>query len=270
MKRRALQIFFLIGFAALISSCSKDVTIKDPGAKYKGKTEKQIYMAGRKALFSGDWQECSQHFEGLLSLYPFGKYGQDAQLDNIFCYYENDDVGMTLASSDRYIQLYPMSRYTGYAYYMRGLAEFYRNRSFLDQHYSTDYAQRNLETLRKAFLDFNHVIRDYPGTRYAPDARRRMVYIRNMIALHNLEVAKFYFKRHAYVGAANRANLVIKHFQQSTPVPDALVMMALSYQKLGLPKSAAQAITVLQINFPQNRDLPKLLAQQRQLLSHQA
>lgn len=266
MNRRLSLLAILVTGFALLSGCSDKPNVQDPGAAYKGQSEKQIYLDGRKALFDEDWQSCTKHFEGLLTLYPFGTYGKAAQLDIIYCYYKSDDVGMTLASSDRYIQLYPMDKDVAYAYYMRGLAEFYQNRSFLDQHYqNTDYAQRDLENLRKSFLDFQRIIQSYPHSRYAPDARRRMVYIRNTLALHNLEVAKFYFERHAYVGAANRANLVIKHFQESTSVPDALVLMAMSYQRLGLKQDAQDAINILTLNFPNNPDLPRLIAAQQSL-----
>ncbi|PIQ43359.1 MAG: outer membrane protein assembly factor BamD [Gammaproteobacteria bacterium CG11_big_fil_rev_8_21_14_0_20_46_22] len=266
MIKRRLHLFALLTAAALLlSACSKDVAVDDPGAPYKGKTEKQIYLGGRHALFHQDWDQCTKHFEGLLTLYPFGQYAKNAQLDIIYCYYKNDDVGMTLASADRFIQLYPMDKDVAYAYYMRGLSEFYRNRSFLDQHYDTDYAQRGLDDVQKSFLDFQHIISDYPHSKYAPDARRRMVYIRNIIALHNLEIAKFYFERHSYVAAANRANLVVQHFQQSTAVPGALVLMAMSYQRLGLKSAAAHTINVIKLNYPSEPDLQRLIAVQSTL-----
>jgi len=267
MKRNLLYTA-LLTLACLLSACSKNVTVQDPGAKYKGQSEKKIYLAGRKQLFNQDWQSCIDHFEGLLTLYPFGQYAQDAQVDLIYCYYKDDNVPFVLASSDRYIQLFPMSNYVAYAYYMRGLAEFYQNRSFLDQHYiNTDYSQRDLKPLKKAFLDFQRVIQDYPHSKYAPDARRRMVYIRNIIALHSLEMGEFYYKRHAYVAAANRANDVIRHYQGSTSMPSALVLMAASYQQLGLKQSAQEAITTLKLNYPYDPDLQQLTYDQAHMSS---
>jgi outer membrane protein assembly factor BamD len=260
MKRSLLLSTLLI---FLLAGCSPKVTVLDPGAPFKGQPAKKIYTGGRKAMLDDDYESCIKHFEGLNAIYPFGKYSQKAQLDIIYCYYKTDDVGMTLASSDRFIELYPVSQHIPYAYYMRGLSEFYQNRNFLDQHVPTDYAQRDLSPLRKAFLDFEHVIKRYPHSQYAPDARRRMVYIRNTIALHNLEIAKFYYDRHAYVGAANRANHIVKHYQGSTAIPGALVMMTATYQHLGLKKDAQQALNVLKLNFPHNKNIPKLDGRQQ-------
>ena len=247
-KTMKLRIILLVVASALLASCSKNVTVSDPGAAFKGQSAKKIYTTGRKALFQEEYDVCTKQFEGLEALYPFGKYSYYSQLDIIYCYYKQDDVGMTLASADRYIQLYPGSPYVPYAYYMRGLSEFYQGRNFLDNHYPTDYSQRDLEPLRKAFVDFDRVVRDYPHSKYAPDARRRMIYIRNLMALHNLEVAQFYFNHRSYVGAANRANDVVKHYQGSAAIPGALIMMTQSYQQLHLPLDALQSLTVLKLN----------------------
>lgn len=265
-QRMKLIIILLAIVPFLLASCSKDVTVSDPGAPYKGMTAKQLYLSGRKSMFDEEYDECSKKFEGLESLYPFGEYSYYAQLDIIYCYYKQDDVGMTLASSDRYIQLYPGSPYVVYAYYMRGLAEFYQNRNFLDNHYPTDFSQRDLDPLRKSFMDFDRVVQNYPHSRYAADARRRMIYIRNLMALHNLEVGQFYYNHKAYVAAANRANLVVSHFEGSAAIPGALVMMTKSYQQLKLPQDALQSLTVLKWNYPNSQYIPGLEEKQAKLM----
>ncbi len=255
---RQLKFLFIALLTMLLVACASDKTIEDPGAAFKGKSEQQIYIGGEQALLSGDYKGAVQHFEALDSLYPFGKHAQQAQLDTIYAYYKSDDVASTLAAADRYIHLYPMGRYVDYAYYMRGLAEFYENRSFLSTYFPTDFAQRDTASLKQAFLDFSQLVYRYPNSRYTPDARLRMIYIRNIIASHELEVARFYYVREAYIAAANRANQVVQHYQQSTSVPGALVLMTESYLKLHDLANAKRSFNVLKLNFAGNPNIKTL------------
>jgi outer membrane protein assembly factor BamD len=257
-----MKKYLLMTLAAVLtfglSGCATNKTVEDVGAAYKGKSERQIYVAAEQNLIAGNYSDSTKAFEALDTLYPFGKYAQSAQLDIIYAYYKNGDVPSTLAAADRYVHLYPMGSHVAYAYYMRGLAEFYENQSVLDRYFYTDYAQRNLAPMRKAFLDFSELVYHYPKSKYTPDAKKRMIYIRNVMARHELETAEFYYNREAYVASANRAHEVVRHYQQSTSVPGALVMMIESYAKLKDKVDAARALNVLKLNYPQNASIPSL------------
>jgi outer membrane protein assembly factor BamD len=257
MKKTILLITGLI-FVLMLSGCASDKTVQDVGAAYKGKTEKQIYIEGEQNLLDGNYSQSTKAFEALDTLFPFGRYAQKGQLDIIYAYYKNGDVPSTLAASDRYIHLYPMGPHVDYAYYMRGLAEFYENQSVLDQYFNTDYAQRELGPLRKSFYDFSELVYRFPKSKYTPDARKRMVFIRNVMARNELETGVFYYDRQAYVAAANRANNVVRHYQGSTSVPGALVLMTESYTKVKDFKDAEQALNVLKLNYPNNESIPHL------------
>lgn len=254
----AKNIFLPLLLVMMLTGCAASKTVEDPGAAFKGQSEEQIYQTAEKALAKGDYPKAIKAFEGLDTLYPFGVHAQQGQLDIIYAYYKNDDVASTLAASDRYIHLYPMGAHVDYAYYMRGLAEFYENRGFFETYVSTDYAQRNLTPMHHAFTDFSQLVNNYPNSPYTPDARLRMIYIRNVLAQHVLEVANFYYERAAYVAAANRANEVISHYQQSTSVPGALVLATQAYIKLGYKDAAMRSYHVLQLNYPDNPNLKEL------------
>ena len=255
---KLIKFLLVITLALALSACASDKTVQDPGAAFKGQSEQQIYVGGESALISGDYASAIKHFEALDTLYPFGKHAQQAQLDIIYAYYKNDDVASTLAAADRYIHLYPMGPYVDYAYYMRGLAEFYENHGFLNTYFPTNFAQRDTTALKQAFLDFSQLVYHYPNSKYTPDARLRMIYIRNIIASHELEVAHFYYVRQAYVAAANRANIVVQHYQQSTSVPGALVLMTEAYIKLEDYPDAQQSLSILKLNFAGNPNIGPL------------
>lgn len=257
--RHKSNIFLLFGMLTclLLAACSSP-TVEDPGAAFKNQSESKIFHEGQKKLKDGDYIGALKRFNALDVLYPFGQYAQQAQLDTVYAYYKNGDVPSTLAAADRYIHLYPLGKGTDYAYYVRGLAEFYENTNFVDRHLPTDFAQRDVSSLKKAFLDFNELMTRFPDSPYVADAHQRMIYIRNMIAKRILEIAHFYYVRNAYVGAANRANEVIQHYQGTPSVPGALVILVESYTALGDKTNAEQALHVLELNYPNAHHLPQL------------
>ena len=100
--------------------------------------------------------------------------------------------------------------------------------------------------------DFNEVIRRYPNSQYAVDARQRIVYLRNMLARHEMTVGLYYYRRGAWVSAINRAKFLVENYPQSEFEGDAVALMAASYARLGQATLEADARRVLQQNYPQH------------------
>lgn len=251
--KKYLYIILTLLLLGMLSACSS--TPKDPASLYPNKTEAQLFNDGQHAMLDGDYNEAVQHFESLDARYPFGKYARQAHLDTIYAYYQQDDYPSALAAADDYIHLYPRGPNVDYAYYMRGLIQFGENQNFFERYFKFDSAKRDLTALKGAYVDFAQLTRYFPESKYAADARQRMVYIRNVLARHQLEVAEFYFKHKAYVAAANRANDVVLHYQEAPSVPEALAIMVKSYRKLHLNDDANDALLVLRINYPDSKAL---------------
>jgi outer membrane protein assembly factor BamD len=246
MIRRLLTILAIIASLSL-AACS---SVTSPIDEFRGQSAETIYDAGVANLHHHNFSGASNHFEALNALYPFSPNIQQAQLGLIYAYYKQDDVASTLAACDHYIHLYPDGSNVDYAYYMRGLAEMNSNLGVLEHFFPYDPSRRDLTNMQKAYMDFDTLLKGFPKSVYLPDAIQRMMFIRNVIAQHTLEVAQFYMKRGAYVAAANRANEVILNFQETPSVPQALEIMEQAYQKLGLTTQASRVQAVLKLNFP--------------------
>ena len=231
----------------IFTSCSTETL--DPGAMYSNESSAQIFSAGEKAMQDNDLTEAIYRFEAMDAQYPFSQYTQKTQLNLIYCYYENDDIPSALASSDRYIQLYPRDNHIDYAYYMRGLIKFDENRGSVEKFFGIDFANRDITVLKDAFFDFSYIARHYPHSPYAQDARQHMIYIRNTLAQHQLNIARYYFDRKAYVAAINRATDIVTHYQKSTAVEDALILMRDSYNELQLKDEAKKIDAIIKSNF---------------------
>lgn len=232
---------------ALIVGCA---STSDPADAYKGETGEQIFEKGEKAMRDHSYREAIKRFEALDVQYPLGHNTEIAQLQIIYAYYMTDDYALAEASADRFIHAHPSNPHVDYAYYMRGLSNYFQNMGVFERIFAIDLATRDLNQIKKSYDDFAELVERFPESRYAPAARQYMIYLRNTLANHELQVAQYYYSREAYVAAANRANTVVRHYQGAPAVADALVIMAKSYRALQLKSNEQETMAVLQYNFP--------------------
>lgn len=245
-SRIVVLFIFLSTLIAFLTGCSPTQGL----AGYRDLSDADIYQIGHQAAIGGNYDRAISAFEAMDNLYPFGPYARRGQFEIIYAYYSNDDLPNTLAAAERYIRLYPQASNVDYAYYMKGLANFGQGKNWMDRVFHTDPAQRDLDYLKQAYVSFDELVKHFPNSPYAPDAVIRMRYIRNTLARYELQVAKFYFKRKAYVASANRASYVVRHYQGAPQVVDALRIMIKSYDRLGETSLADDARRVLAHNFP--------------------
>lgn len=240
-----LRATLLTALIVLLGGCA--ATGEDPTAEWSAA---RLYEEAKSALDSGDYEQAISHYETLEARYPFGRYAQQAQLEIAYAYYKYGEMDSAIAAADRFIKLNPRHPHVAYAYYLRGLANFDRGASILDKIITRDPAEMDMASVKSAFDDFATVVRRFPESIYAADARQRTIYLRNVLARHELKVADYYLRRGAYVAVVNRCKYVLEHYQGSDAMPQALRMMAEAYEHLGLPELAADARRVLELNYP--------------------
>ena len=213
-------------------------------------TEQLLYRNVQRSLSAGNYQQAIENLERLEARFPFGRYAEQAQLELIYAHYMGFNPEAARTAADRFIRLHPQSPNVDYAYYLKGLASYNKNRGVLDRLFSTDVAKREMTAAREAYADFADLLTRFPDSPYAPDARKRMLYLRNLLARHELYIANFYMERQAYVAAANRARFIVENYSKADAVPDALALLVEANYKLGLEDAADDALQVLAANFP--------------------
>ena len=189
-------------------------------------------------------------WECLSPIFPFGRYAEQAQLELIYANFMRTDFDSAIVACERFINLHPQHRNADYAYYMKGLSSYQRDRGFFDRLLGTPEPLRDVSSARLAFADFETFLSSYPDSLYAKDAQLRMIYLRNVLAESELNVALFYLERDAWVSAVNRARTVIENFPNSAAVPRALAVLVEANHRLDLPHAADDALEVLALNFP--------------------
>lgn len=212
----------------------------------------RLYSEAKSALDEGDYENAIRFYELLEARFPFGRYAQQAQLEIIYAYYKYDESASAVAAADRFIKLHPRHPNVDYAYYMKGLANFNMGRGLIERYLPRDESQRDPGAARQSFQDFSDLVLRFPDSKYAADARQRMLFLRNNLAQYELNVADYYMRRGAYVAAANRARYVVENYPRTPATPDALAMLARAYRAMDMDDLAADALRVLKLNYPEH------------------
>jgi outer membrane protein assembly factor BamD len=247
-----ISVLFAFASAMALSGCAWLKSQEDVTADW---SVTKLYAEAASELDSGNYETAIEYYEKLEARYPFGRYAMQAQLDVAYAYYKAEEPEAAIAAADRFIKLYPQNPFVDYAYYLKGIINYNRSVGFLDRYIPTDPSQRDPGSALDSFEDFGELVRRFPDSKYAPDARQRMLYLRNNLAKHEVNVARYYVKRGAYLAAVDRCNYVIQNYQRTGAVKGALEVMIDAYERLGKGQLAADARRVLELNEREGRFL---------------
>ncbi|MCR3756063.1 MAG: outer membrane protein assembly factor BamD [Sodalis sp. Psp] len=222
-------------------SSSKDIIPDNPPSK--------LYGSAQKKLQTGNYKSAIKDLETLDNLYPFDSYAQQVQLGLMYAYYKSANLKMAQVSIDRFLRLNPTHPNIDYVLYIRGLTNMALNDGALQQRFlGMDRSDRNPKYFHAAFRDFTKLIRDYPNSRYAIDATKRLVYLKNCLAKYMLSVVEYYSKRGAYVAVINRVEQMLHDFPDTQATRQALPYMERAYRKLQLNDQADKVVKIIAIN----------------------
>ena len=250
------RIFFVFMVLANVSGCS----FFEERDETEGWSAQKIYNEAKDYFNSGDYERAIKYYEVLESRYPFERLTQQGQLDMVYAYYRYEEPESAMAAADRFIKQYPRHPFVDYVYYMKGLINFERNISPLDKVFPVDKSQRDTKTEIAAFNDFATLVKLFPHSKYTQDARLRMVFLRNNLAMYEVHVANFYIKRGAYVAAVNRAKSVLEKYQGTPAVPESLLVLAKCYKIMGMGELLQSTVKVFKQNYPTHQGLREIEA----------
>ena len=234
----------------LVSGCS--FFSKDKADPLETYPVDQLYEKGKSDNENGNYDRAAKTFARLISRFPFGPYTEQAQLDQAYAQYKMNKPDEAYSTINRFIKTYPAHKHIDYAFYLRGLINFDREEGVLERYVGLDRTQRDQAFVRQSFDDFAALIKRHPTSRYAQDAQRRMIFLRDGMAQSELNVSLFYLRQGAYVAASNRAKVILETYDQSRQVGDALAVMVKSYEALGQDQLADDSRRVLQLNYPEH------------------
>ncbi|WP_038491610.1 outer membrane protein assembly factor BamD [Janthinobacterium agaricidamnosum] len=215
----------------------------------------KLYSEAREEMAGQHYERAIQLFEKLESNYPFGNYALQAQMEIAYAYYKSGDQAQALAAVERFIKLHPNHNNVDYMYYLRGLISFNDQVGFLNFVYEQDPTERDPKATREAFAAFKQLVDKFPNSQYTPDAVDRMSYLINAMASYEVHVARYYYRREAYLAALNRAQSSVNDFRDSPSIEEALFIMIRCYDKMGMTDLRDDTQRVFDKNYPNSRFL---------------
>jgi len=222
----------------------------NPNRKQEKKvTPEALYQKGHKSLENYDFNGAIKNFEQLTARFPFTDEARQARLDLIYAYYRAGEKESAIDAAETFIRENPTHPRVDYAWYMKGLVDFERTPNAIERLFHADLTKRPPSDARKSFAAFKTVVDQYPKSEYAHDALQRMTYLRDRLASYEVHVARFYFKRGAYVASSQRAKGCIEQYDGSPAVKEALEILIQSYDRLNLQPLAEQTRQVYAANY---------------------
>lgn len=253
-KKTALLISTLIlsvslSGCAIFGSSSKNED-KSRANQVSNQSQQRHYNRAARQLKSNNFEQAIETYNEFIVKYPFGTLSERARLERIFILNKLGEAEEASVSIDRFINQHPLHPNLDYAFYMRGVVSFEKKRvGFFQRLAGAKEVLRNKSNYEASFLAFSELLQEFPDSRYASDAKERMIYLRNNMALFELSAANFYADRNAHIAAINRAEFIVENYDQAPAVIDALELMASSYEKIGLTKKADETRLLLTTNY---------------------
>lgn len=218
-------------------------------------TEQELYAEARENLDDGNFITAQTKLQELETRFPFGRFSEQAQLDMMYAQMRAVDYPAAAATAARFLRQHPGHAHTDYALYIKGMANYLLERGVLENRTGMQQQLRDLSSLRESFGDFSTLATRFPDSAWAPDARARMLHIREQLAAQEVVVAWYYVRRGACVSAIGRARHVVENFPTSAPLGDALVILSECHRRLGEAATADRFLQVLKASRP---DHPRL------------
>lgn len=232
---------------AVLGGCSS--TKKDD----ERSSVEKLYADAKDDLSAGSYDLAVKQLERVEGRAAGTLLAQQAMLDLAYAKWRLNERVEAITTLDRFIKLHPSSPALDYALYLKGVVNFNETMGFLSGISRQDLSERDQQASRDSYQAFEQLVQAFPESKYSDDARARMGYIVNALAEYELHVARYYFRRQAFVAAANRAQLAVREYPQTPAAEEALYIMAASYDKLGLEQLRVDAERVLTKNFPNTR-----------------
>jgi outer membrane protein assembly factor BamD len=239
-----------LALTLVVAACANTDSKYDKTASWSAE---QLYADAKEEVAAGNWKDARDRLTAIESRYPFGVYAQQALIDLAYVNWKDGENEQSLAAIDRFQQLYPNHPGTDYVLYLKGLVNFTPASAFMTNITGQDPSERDPKGLRASYDAFNELIQRFPNSKYAPDARLRVAWLVNAIAMNEVHVARYYYDRGAYVAAANRSQIVITDFEGAAASEEALYILYKSYEQLKMPQLENDAKRVLDKNYPNSK-----------------
>lgn len=243
------RILLVIPVIYLLAACSGK---EDDAVQKPPETAEKLYNDARDKIDERDYKEAIESFEEVERQHPYSPWASHAQVMSAYASYRREDYDTAVAVLDRFVKLYPNNDSTPYAYYLIGMC-YYEQISDVG---------RDQKITQQALAALREVVRRFPDSDYARDAKIKLDLTLDHLAGKEMQVGRYYLRHDDTLAAINRFRFVVTDYQTTSHVPEALHRLVEAYLKLGITEEANRYAAVLGHNFPNSswyRDSYKLM-----------
>ncbi|HEY1095720.1 MAG TPA: outer membrane protein assembly factor BamD [Alphaproteobacteria bacterium] len=234
---RLLRLFLILSLVFNLAACASSDKDKN---KVADKPAEVLYNEAGAAMKNEEYKTAANLFDEVERQHPYSEMATQAKLMSAYASYQAEDYTTALMSLDKFIELHPGHPDIAYAYYLRAI-------SYYEQ--ITDVG-RDQDATQEAMDALDDVIRRFPETVYARDAKLKRNLTFDHLAGKEMEIGRFYLRRNQYQAAIRRFNIVVEQYQTTTHAPEALHRMVECYTALGLTDEAQKMAAILGHNYP--------------------
>ena len=243
MPRLATRPILLAALAAAVfaplSGCAHGAK-KKADTKFIARDVDTLYNLARDRLDRRQYKLAAQLFDEVERQHPYSIWARRAELMSAYSYYLGRSYNDSIASAQRFLSIHPGNRDAPYAYYLIAV----------DYYEQINDVTRDQKITQQALDALGELVRRYPDTKYAADARLKIDLVNDHLAGKEMEIGRFYQRRAEWLAAVIRFRVVIDKYPTTTHTPEALERLTESYLALGVPAEAQKAAAVLSNNYP--------------------
>lgn len=243
-QRSSLRVTTRLLAAALVitpmlAACAGGGGVKKD-TRYVARDVNTLYRAAQDRLDRKQYGLAAALFDEVERQHPYSPWARRAQLMSSFSYYMDREYTPAIEAAQRFLAIHPGNKDAPYAYYLIGI-------SYYEQISDVTRDQKITQQARAAL---GEVIRRYPDSRYAADARLKVDLVQDHLAGKEMEIGRFYQRRNQWLASVLRFRNVVEEYETTTHAPEALMRLTESYLALGIPEEARKAAAVLGANYP--------------------
>ena len=237
---RSPLVIAAVAVSVTVAGCAHGHHKKDDDAQYQEAPVEQLYSAGAQKLDDHEWTDSVVFFKEVERQHPYSEWSRRAILMQAYAHYEANQYDEAVSDANRFIELYPGNPTAAYAYYLK--AECYFEQII-------DVGRDQAATL-DALSSMREVLRRYPGTEYAVDAKLKIDMINDQLAGKEMTIGRYYLRNGQTLASIGRFKTVIDKYQTTSHTPEALYRLVEAYLTLGLADEAKRNAAVLGYNYP--------------------
>ena len=244
MLAKKLNTILLTFLMLLNLSCSQKVEKKS--VIVEKNMDSQILEAwneGLRELERGEALYAAKKFNEVEILFPQSEWASKSTLMAAYAYYSQDYYFDTIEEIKTFIRKYPNHRDTDYAYFLMGMAYY---KQIIDE-------TSDLNSILMAKEQFEKVIKDYPNTEYALDAKFKLDLIQDILASKEMYLGRYYFDKKKWIPAINRFKSIIQDYDTTIYTEEALHRLVELYYIIGLEEEAKKYAQLLGYNYQSSK-----------------